>query len=861
MMTPKQIVMNDFQKEIWENNYKFDEDQTVQDTWQRVAKGAAAVEKDKGKWTEKFYSLLENFQFVPGGRIIANIATGRDSVTLMNCFAHNPHDLHMTNSPDSLTGIFELLKAQAQTLKSEGGYGTNFSYVRPAGTVIRGVGVPHPGVVKYMEMWDKSSEIITEGSDLIRGKMPTDIKMKKKIRKGAMMGVLSVWHPDIEEFINAKLTPHRLTKFNLSVGITEGFMEAVENNEKWDLRFPDISHPRYDKEWQGDIYAWEEKGYPVIVYASVKARELWDKITFSTYTRNEPGIMFLDLANHLNPLAYAERILQSNPCGEIMMSTGVCNLGSLNLVRFIKRDEEKNRWVFDFDRFRDVITTAIRFLDNINDITAVPLPEYKDSMLEKRRIGLGVMGLGSLFFILGIKYGSKDSKILTADIFRMKTETELLASAQLGKEKDSFPMFNKKKYFSSHWWQTLDISPEVKKKIEEIGEMRNSHRSANAPTGTISIFSGIISGGIEPVFMKEYVRWVIVVPRERTRLREEGFKFPDISKGEWGETKHLKFARRGDEEVLRGTFEGVNYEVDKNRGLVKGVLVEDFGWKFVKENNCFHNDLSVYDTTEKLDVAAHLDILKIVSRYTDMNSSKTVNLPNTFAFNDFKDIYMQAYKSGIKGLTTYREGTMAAVLEKKQEVAEEQSDLEKLFKDHGDKVIKELGEAKIPKEYPAKGYVMRDAHTKTKWYINIAFADRALTKPYAIFVTTNRKESAEVTNETIKSLEDLLLRKGVDEKLVKAQKEKYEGQTNVTKIARALGACLRHNISILDIVEVLEKGDYPISSFVFHIKKLLLKFVKDGTKVKGKTCDVCHHALVYQEGCFVCSNCGYSKCS
>ena len=361
--------------------------------------------------------------------------------------------------------------------------------------------------------------------------------------------------------------------------------------------------------------------------------------------------------------------------------------------------------------------------------------------------------------------------------------------------------------------------------------------------------------------MKEYVRWVIVVPRERTRLREEGFKFPDISKGEWAETKHLKFAKRGDDEILRGTFEGINYEVDKNRGLIKGVLVEDYGWKFVKDNKSFNDDLAVYDTTDKLGVEAHLDILKIVSRYTDMNSSKTVNLPNNFSFNDFKEIYMQAYKSGIKGMTTYREGTMAAVLEKKQEVAEEQSDLEALFRDHGDKVIKKLGDAKIPKEYLAKGFVVRDAHTTAKWYVTISFVDRAMTKPYAVFVTTNHKESAEVTQDTIENLEELMLKKGVDEDLVKKQKAKYEGQSNVTKITRALGACLRHNIPILDIVEVIEKGDYPISSFVFHVKKLLLKFVKDGTKVKGKSCQVCGHALVYQEGCYVCSNCGYSKCS
>jgi ribonucleoside-diphosphate reductase alpha chain len=855
-MTQRQFILNDFQKEIWENNYKAHTDKSIEDTWLRVARAGASIEEDKPEWTARYFSIMDDFTFVPGGRILANAGTKHKGVTMMNCFAHNPLDIGFKN-PDSLIGIFEMIKAQALTLKSEGGYGTNFSYIRPAGTIIKGIGVVHPGVVKYMELWDKSSAIITEGSDEVRGKIPHGTVLKKKIRKGAMMGILSVWHPDIEEFIDAKLQPNRLTKFNVSVGITQGFMEAVRNNEKWDLKFPDTYHKNYDKEWMGDIEAWEAKDLPVVIYKTVKARDLWDRLTYATYTRNEPGILFLDLADKLNPLGYHERILQSNPCGEILMSTGVCNLGSLNLVKFVKHENGTTN--FDFRRFREVIHTAVRFLDNINDITPVPLPEYKKSMQEKRRIGLGVMGFGSLHFMMGIRYGSEDSKRLTEEIFRTKAEEEILASAHLGKEKGDFPAFDKKKFFSSFWWKNLQISEKVKQEVEKTGHMRNSHRSANAPTGTISIFCGTVSGGIEPVFMREYTRWTIVVPKEKLALRKAGFKFPDISRGEWEETKNLKLAKRGDDEVLRGTFEETDYEVDRNRGLIKAVTMEDYGWKYVKETHSMAQDLSAYDTTEKLSVDEHLDILKIVSHYTDMNSSKTVNLPNDYSFKDFKDIYMKGYESGIKGMTTYREGTMAAVLEKKKEVAGEQTEFEKTFASYGDKVIKKLN-VKLPREYYAKGYTLKDAQTGTKWYINIAFVDQTLLHPHAIFVTTNYKESTEVTNETLSDLEDLVERKGIDTDLIKGQKDKYEGQTNVTKIARALGFCLRHNIQILDIVDVLNKGDYPISSFVFHIKKLLLKFVKEGTHVRGMKCESCGGELVYQEGCYVCTACGYSKC-
>jgi ribonucleoside-diphosphate reductase alpha chain len=412
-------------------------------------------------------------------------------------------------------------------------------------------------------------------------------------------------------------------------------------------------------------------------------------------------------------------------CGEILMGgSSVCNLFSLNLVKFILKNEDGS-YSFDYENFKKAVSIAVRFSDNINDISRVPLPEYKKSIIEKRRIGVGVMALGSLHYVLGIKYGSEESLKLIESIFKTKAETEILASAKLGKEKGSFKLFDKEKYFSTYWWKNLPISEEVKKEVETIGEMRNSHRSANAPTGNNSIYAGIVSGGIEPVFDKEYIRWTTLSENERAKLRDAGFKFPDVHVGEWFETKHLKFEKRGTDEILIGTFEDVNYQVDKNRGLTKGMLVEDYGWRFVKKNFSPEKikeleDKGVFVTANELSITEHINPLKIIAKYTDLNSSKTINIPSGYPYEDFKSVYMDAWKSGIKGITTYRAGTTAAVLEKREDAKEQQDDLEATFKKANGNMI--LEKMKLPEQAYSNLYTIKDSNRKN-WYVNISFAD------------------------------------------------------------------------------------------------------------------------------------------
>lgn len=322
-------------EEIWTTTYKYHEDKTIDDTLKRVAKAIASVEETKEKqqeWSDKFYDMLSEFKALPGGRTIANAGAGYNATTLANCFVspRRSHDI------DSIDGILEDVLNQCQTLKSEGGWGQNFSFIRPRGAFIHGIGVETPGAVKYMEIYDKTSDIITSGSGTKSGNK----KAKGKIRKGAMMAILDITHPDVEEFIRAKQMPGRLTKFNVSVNITDEFMwklfrikeideliareksetvrhkleEEMVEHDKWYLRFPETTDLHYAEEWDGDLKEWENKGYKVKVYKTVSVTGIWDTIMESTYARAEPGVIFIDRGNHFNPLNYEEKIVASNPC-------------------------------------------------------------------------------------------------------------------------------------------------------------------------------------------------------------------------------------------------------------------------------------------------------------------------------------------------------------------------------------------------------------------------------------------------------------------------------------------------------------------------------------------------------------------
>jgi ribonucleoside-diphosphate reductase alpha chain len=858
-----------FSEEVWASTYKDHTDNNVNDTMFRVAAAAASMETTpelQQEWTEKFYDLLSEFKATSGGRIYANAGTSWGGTTLMNCYVgpRGKYDI------DSLDGILETLRQQAQTLKSEGGWGENFSYIRPRGSFIHGIGVETPGAVKYMEMFDKSSEIITAGS----GKKSLNKKAKGKIRKGAMMGVMDVWHPDIIEFITAKQQPGRLTKFNISVNCTDDFMSKVisvkkqkallddcvvpggtitperleeltrqvDELDKWELRFPDTQFAGYKSLWDGDMKKWEANGHPIKVFNTVSASWLWNLIMESTYNRAEPGVLFLDRANKFGPLNYAETIFATNPCGEQTLSPGnVCNLGSLNLVHFINKD----RTGFDLRKVKKYTQYLVRFLDNVSDLSSAPLPEYEWSMKNKRRIGVGILGWGSALYMLKTKFGSNDAAGLREKLMQTIAQTAYAYSVDLAEEKGMFSVCEPEKHADGLFVQNLGLSSQVIDKMRKVG-IRNSSLLSIQPTGNTSIFANVVSGGLEPVFMHEYVRTVIVnvMPDHIASVTPKWYE------GEWYETEMFKFSKEGDEVILRGTdANGTVYKIDTNRGLTKEVLCEDFGVRFMKRIGEWDASADWAATTTSMSVQDHVSDLTGFARWVDSAMSKTVNVPNDYPFADFSDIYLDSYNSGfVKGVTTYRSGTMTTVLAAKDEKNATAMDEEII-----------LDDVKLPDSSAATLKTLR-AEGK-KWYLTTTWNEQQ-TRPFALFVHTNSHEKGVTTSDAVEKLMELAVNKGIPQRHIDATMEKISGDTNASKIARMISLSLRHGVLIKNIVLALDRvQDVFAGTFLFQIRKYLSTFIKDGDPVEGSTCESCGSSrVIYSEGCQKCVDCGSSKC-
>ncbi len=841
-----------FSKEVWQSTYKDHNDKNVNDTMRRVARAVAGVERNtelRREWEEKFFDLLSDFKATSGGRIYANAGTEWKGTTLMNCFV-GPHP---TSDMDSLDGILKVLRDQTQTLKSEGGWGFNFSWMRPRGTFIEGIGVETPGSVKFMELFDKSSEIVTSGS----GTESTNKKAKGKIRKGAMMGVMDVWHPDVIEFITAKQTPGRLTKFNLSVNCSDEFMEKVKQVEElkaqkaskkeieaivWELRYPNPKHSKYKSQWFGDLKDWEEKGYDVIVYRSVSVDWLWNLVMDSTYNRAEPGVLFLDRANYINPLSYKETIFATNPCGEQTLSPGnICNLMSMNLTQFVNKDLSG----IDMNKVKKYVKYMVRFADNVNSLSETPLPEYTRSMRNKRRIGCGILGWGSALYMMRTRFGSDKAAELRDALMKTFTHAAVEYSVELAKEKGMFKECVPNKHAMSPFWDQIDISNKLRSDIAEFG-IRNSSLFSIQPTGNTSIFANIVSGGLEPVFLPEYVRTVIVnhMPPAIAAVTPKWYE------GEFYETDLFKFVKEGDDEILRGVSDdGIVYKIDRSRGLCKEVLCEDYGVRYLKAMGKWNPSADWAVTTANMTATDHVSDLIGFSKWLDSACSKTVNVPQNYSFNDFKDIYLDSYNSGVvKGVTTYRAGTMATVLAAKDEAHANDDDEE---------IIRE--DVKMPTSSPA---LMKTLKAEgRKWYLTVTL-NEAQTRPFALFVHTNAYEKGVSTSDAVERLISLARRKKIPKRHIDDTLEKVENENNTSKLTRSISFLLRHGVLIKNIVAELERvDDVFVGSFLFQIKKFLSAYIKDGTKVEDAECDNCgSHQVVFSEGCFKCLQCGSSKC-
>ncbi|MEM9755186.1 MAG: adenosylcobalamin-dependent ribonucleoside-diphosphate reductase [Pseudomonadota bacterium] len=556
-------------EQIWDMKYRLKApggaavDATVEETWSRIAKAVAAVETDPASWEPRFYAALEDFKFLPAGRIVAGAGTGR-AVTLFNCFV-------MGTVTDSMSGIFDALKEAALTMQQGGGIGYDFSTLRPKGAAVAGVAADASGPLSFMDVWDAMCRTI----------------MSAGSRRGAMMGVMRCDHPDIEAFIDAKADPARLRMFNVSVLVTDPFMAAVKSDGDWPLQFGGK------------------------VYRTLRARELWDRIMRATYAYAEPGVIFIDRINAANNLAYAETIAATNPCGEQPLPPyGACLLGSVNLARLVDAPFTPDAQI-DGAKLDDLVATAVRMMDNVVDASRFPLEAQRAEAEAKRRIGLGVTGLADALVMVGLRYGSEAAAAQTGQWLRRIARAAYLASAALAKEKGAFPLFEAEPYLASGTMQRMDA--DIRAAVAEHG-IRNALLTSIAPTGTISLYAGNVSSGIEPVFAHAYTRKVLQ---------------PDGS--------------RTEEEV-------VDYAVQLWRDRFGDAPLPA---EFVDAQTLAPED--------------HVRMQAAAQEWVDSSISKTINVPADIDFEAFKDVYMQAWDAGCKGCTTYRPnavtGSVLAVAE------------------------------------------------------------------------------------------------------------------------------------------------------------------------------------------------------
>ncbi|MEQ8246378.1 MAG: adenosylcobalamin-dependent ribonucleoside-diphosphate reductase [Alphaproteobacteria bacterium] len=483
-------------QQIWDMKYRLKAadgtpvDKSIEDTWRRVAKALAAPEKDADAWAEKFYGALADFKVLPAGRIIAGAGTDR-RVTLFNCFVMNTID-------DDMGTIFDNLREAALTMQQGGGIGYDFSTLRPKGALVKGVGADASGPLSFMDVWDAMCRTI----------------MSAGHRRGAMMATLRCDHPDIEAFIEAKREPGRLRMFNLSVLVTDAFMDAVKNDGPWDLTF------------NGTIFD------------SVSARDLWNKIMRATFAFAEPGVIFIDRINRQNNLAYCETINATNPCGEQPLPPyGACLLGSVNLAKLVK-DAFTPGAHLDTAALDEMTRLAVRMLDNAIDVSRFPLDSQEQEAKNKRRMGLGVTGLADALIMCGARYGSDAAVALTKEWMGTLRRAAYLASADLAAEKGSFPLFDKDLYLAGESVQQLD--DDVRAAIAEKG-IRNGLLTSVAPTGTISIFADNVSSGLEPVFSFTYKRNVLMPDGSRREEDVSDYAFR-LYRRTFGETTALSDA-------------------------------------------------------------------------------------------------------------------------------------------------------------------------------------------------------------------------------------------------------------------------------------------------------------------------------
>ena len=765
------IPLQKISTDIWDMKYRFKSadharsDETIEDTWDRIARALSRCEgKKAGPWQGQFRHALDDFRFLPAGRILSGAGTGRN-VTLFNCFV-------MGTIPDSLSGIFDMLKEAALTMQQGGGIGYDFSTIRPKGSRVAGVDADASGPLSFMDVWDAMCRTI----------------MSAGSRRGAMMGVMRDHHPDILSFIEAKRDRDRLRMFNLSVLVSDALIDAVDEDADWPLHFDGT------------------------VYDTIRARDLWDAIMRATYDFAEPGVIFIDRINRTNNLAWLEEIAATNPCGEQPLPPyGACLLGSVNLSRFVAEPFSPSARL-DLDAVRSCVATAVRMMDNVIDVSNFPLRKQKEEAVNKRRLGLGVTGLGDALIMSGIRYGSPEAVEAVGAWLGAITNEAYRTSAMLASEKGAFPLFEAEHYLKTPMVQALDA--DVQALIAEHG-IRNSHLTSIAPTGTISLLANNTSGGVEPVFGYTFNRRVLQT--DGTHVDEE---------------------------------------------------VQDYAYLAFRE--LFGSDAELPDyfvEADGLTPREHVIMQAAAQKWIDSSISKTINLPHDIDFDAFKDVYRLAYDQGCKGCTTYRPNdTTGAVLSKPAPPPAEEKAVAK---------EESAAVAPRPDELPGQTYKIRWPHSEHAIYVTIndiveegvddAGEPVRLRRPFEIFINSKNMDHYAWTLALTRMISAVFRRGGnvrfVAEELgavFDPQGGAFVNGRYAPSLLAVIGGVIERHLNALadggPEVKILPDED--------RITASRAEVAEITSPPAGLMCPKCHQPSIMQlEGCNTCTSCGFSKCS
>ena len=744
-------------RQIWDAKYRLKRpdgspvDLGIEDSWRRVARALSEAEPEPEAFEQRFYEALQDFQFLPAGRILSGAGTDR-RVTLFNCFV-------MGDIPDDLGGIFTHLREAALTMQQGGGIGYDFSSLRPKGAPVRGVAADASGPLSFMDVWDSMCRTI----------------MSAGARRGAMMATMRCDHPDIEAFIAAKREPGRLRNFNLSVLVTDAFMAAVDADAEWPLVFGGTT------------------------YRTMQARALWDSITRATYDYAEPGVLFIDRINARNNLHYCESIRSTNPCAEQPLPPyGACLLGSINLARLV-RDPFTPQARLDMQALDGLVATAVRMMDNTIEVSGFPLEAQQQEAYAKRRIGLGMTGLGDALMMVGLRYGDIDAAEAAGAWAHRINRAAYIASAHLAAEKGAFPLYDRDAYLAGETVRSLDA--DVRALIAEHG-IRNALLTSVAPTGTISLVADNVSSGIEPVFAYGYTRKV---------------KEPDGTTREEEVSDHAV-------RLYRSMF-GADAPLPAH-----------------------------FVTAQELTPAEHVRMQAAVQRHVDSAISKTVNVPEDITFEAFQEVYLDAYRSGCKGCATYRPNAITgSVLEVKPAQPAPVEALPPSTHYH-DLLLRS-------DKLSGVTYKLRWPDSEHAMYVTIndIEADGAR-RPFEVFVNSKNLEHYAWVVALTRMISAVFRRGGEVAFVAEELKQVFDprgGQWSNGRYVPSLVA------AIGDIIEQHMRGTGFLADAEAPVSVAArVPSAASTVTIAGPLCPKCTQpGLVREAGCLTCMHCGWSKCS